>query len=308
MLCELRSKVGKSALEQHNAFPLHPHGDDQQREQPREIIIACGRRIEESEPLLDQRSQRGEAQPRIDLSPQGHADDHYDGGGIHRRHDVGLGWSRKPSAELPHGATDMLAAEVEMDELRQSGSISRRRHDQRSGMGGGRGKQHQDPPIEPIVQRRCEDRQKADAEPAQARKLLLTERGDAGARQQDSCEGRDIGAHQQRECNENASAPRDSEGRARPLGVASDQKSKARQKKDIGGGIGEPARRPFDILHEAGAEEHADRNGDKNERHAHGPFRRQKPPEHDPDQKGQQENKREIAEIRLAEHGVLDHA
>src|ERR1700730_6116532 len=126
----------------------------------------------------------------------------------------------------------MLAAELEMDELRHSASISRRRRDQRSRMGGGRGKQHRDPAIEPIVHRRRENRQKADAEAAQARKLLLTERGDAAARQQDSCEGRDIGALQQRERKEKACAPSDSEGRARPLDVAPDQKSKPRQKKD----------------------------------------------------------------------------
>src|SRR5262249_53929749 len=148
--------------------------------------------------------------------------------------------------------------------------------------------------VDQVVQRHAQHRREADDEPGNAAKLALRQRRKPRAREQNSRRRRDVRPHEQREREEKPGAEGAREAIARLFPQSAEQQHESGEKEDIGGGIGKAARRPFYVLHQARAEEHADRNRGEHERERQRPGQRQEAPEQGEDQERQDENEREI--------------
>ena len=160
-------------------------------------------------------------------------------------------------------------------EFAERGEIGRRRHRQQDGMRGGRGEQDQRAAVDPVVQRHAEHRKKADAQPRDAPVVALPQRREAGAGEQNAGRRRDVRPHEQREREQKPGPYGAGEPVARSGHGATHQQHEACEKEDVGGGIRKAARRPLDVLHQARAEHHADRDRGENERQRQCPAQRQ---------------------------------
>ena len=200
----------------------------------------------------------------------------------------------------------MTAIPVQRHQFAQSRKPGRWRH-RIDGCDGRIGAQrHEHMAEHPIVQSHGENRQEAEAKPGKAQPLSLRQRGKPGATEKDRCGGQDNRFHEDGERKQQCTA----KGRQKSFGRAGSRRADNRQQtgneQDVGSRVCEAARRPLCVLHKAGAEYDADRNGDKDDAQRERPVERQKPLEQCKDKKREQQHEREIAEVDFAKNNVLE--
>ncbi len=139
MTCDPFAEGRVFSPEPSDPLVVHPGRRHQERQQPGQIVIASGGRVEDADALLQQRGAGDQPQPRIGLRAYRDTQQDEDGGNVERRHRSPLGGTCEPAPDLADRARDVLACEIESDQLGERGEIGGRLHDQRGGMGGGGG-------------------------------------------------------------------------------------------------------------------------------------------------------------------------
>ena len=99
----------KFLTKQMQALVVRPHRANEQRQQPSDIIVAAGRRVEDADRLLYQRRAGDEPQPGIAALFDEHADNNDKGSGIERHHQQAFRRPCKPATDLVQRAGKMLA-------------------------------------------------------------------------------------------------------------------------------------------------------------------------------------------------------
>ena len=93
-------KAGYLPPKPFDPFAVHPSRRHQERQQPGQIVIASGGRVEDADALLRQRGAGSQAQPRIGLRRTATRSRIDDAAAFERRHRKRLGRTCEPAADL----------------------------------------------------------------------------------------------------------------------------------------------------------------------------------------------------------------
>ncbi len=153
--------------------------------------------------------------------------------------------------------------------------------------------QDKDAAVVPVVQRHAEHRQKAETQSGEPLMLLLPQRREAGAAEQDRRADGEVRTHEHGHGEQQCGAERRREPRAGPPGRDADNSDHAGKEQNCRGRVAEAVRRVLDVDEECRAEQRADRDRDEDQSHGERGPRREISPEQGEHQKRQQQQQRD---------------